>query len=190
MRPLRGRNYNDNRIKRASHDIKLKMKKPSISLIQVLIAKSIIETLFVSTLVVVYFFDVFPHFHGLGEVTPPTISGWAVNSRNRNERVEVDLFIDDKFVADTVASESRPEIVAGGWSTDEWHGFTIPVSAMEPGYHEARVYAIHSSGRGARKTLQLLGHPFRFLVAPDGTLKALEPSSRQSRPAVPEKSID
>ena len=166
------------------------MKKPSISLVHVLIAKSIIETLFVSTIVVVYFLDVFPHFHGLGEATPPTISGWAVNSRNPNERVEVHLFIDDKFVARTTASESRPEIVAGGWSTDEWHGFTIPVSAMESGYHEARVYAIHGSGRGARKTLQLLGRSFRFLVTPDGTLKALEPSSRQIRSAVPEKSID
>ena len=166
------------------------MKKPSIGLVHVLIAKSIIEILFVSILVVVYFLDVFPHFHGLGEVTPPTISGWAVNSRNSNERVEVELFIDDRFVARAIASESQPEIVAGGWSTDEWHGFTIPVSAMESGYHEARVYAIHTSGHGARKTLQLLGHPFRFLVATDGSLKALEPPSRQTRPAVPEKSID
>ena len=166
------------------------MKKLSISLVHVLIAKSIIETLFVSTLVVVYFLNVFPHFHGLGEVTPPTISGWAVNSRNPNERVEVYLFIDDKFVARTIASESRAEVVAGGWSTDEWHGFTIHVSAMDLGYHEARAYAIHNSGRGARKTMQLLGHPFRFLVAPDGTLKALEPSSRQSRPVITEKNIE
>ena len=166
------------------------MKKSSISLVHVLIAKSIIETLFVSTLVVVYFLGVFPHFHGWGEVTPPTISGWAVNSHNPNERVEVELFIDDKFVARTTASQSRPEVVAGGWSTDEWHGFTIHVSTMELGYHEARIYAIHDSGRGARKTLQLVGHPFRLQVAPDGTLKSLEPSTRQSGAAIPEKSID
>ena len=166
------------------------MKKPSISLVHVLIAKSIIETLFVSTLVVVYFLDVFPHFHGWGEVTPATISGWAFNSRNPSERVEVHLFIDDKFVARTIASESRPDIVNGGWSTDEWHGFTIPVSAMEVGYHVARVYAIHDSGRGARKTLQLLGHAVPFLVAPDGTLKSLEPPGPRNRPAIPEKSIE
>ena len=166
------------------------MKKPSINLVHVLIVKLIIEILFVSILLVVYFLDVFPHFHGLGEVTPPAISGWAVNSRNSNERVQVELFIDDRFVASTIASESQPEIVAGGWSTDEWHGFTIPVSAMESGYHEARVYAIHNSGGGARKTLQLLGHSFRFLVAADGSLKALEPSSWKRSLAVPEKSID
>src|SRR5687767_581802 len=123
------------------------MKKPSISLVHLLIAKSIIETLFVSALVVVYFLDVFPHFHGWGEVTPKAISGWAVNSRNPAERVEVQLFIDDKFVARTIASESRTQVVAGGWASEEWHGFVIPVSGIEVGNHEARVYAVHNSGR-------------------------------------------
>ena len=51
-------------------------------------------------------------------------------------------------------------------------------------------WSVKIQHRGARKTLQLLGHPFRFLVAPDGTLKALEPSSRESRPAIPEKNIE
>ncbi|MGI9066756.1 MAG: hypothetical protein ACR2HX_10165 [Pyrinomonadaceae bacterium] len=163
------------------------MKKPSISIVNVLIAKSIIETLFVSTLVVVYFLDVFPHFHGWGEVTPQAISGWAVNSRNPAERVEVQLFVDDKFVARTVASQSRPQVVAGGWAADEWHGFTIPVSPMPVGNHEARVYAIHNSGRGVRKTLQLLGHAFRFQVASDGTLKSLDTPSEQTSVAIREK---
>lgn len=163
------------------------MKKPSISLVHVLIAKSIIETLLVSILVVVYFLDVFPHFHGWGEVTPRAISGWAVNSRNPSERVEVQLFVDDKFVARTVASESRPQVVAGGWAADEWHGFTIPVSQIESGNHEARVFALHTSGGGARKTLQLLGHAFRFQITEDGALRSLDPPVEQSSIAVPEK---
>jgi hypothetical protein len=153
------------------------MKKPSISLVHVLIAKSIIETLFISVLVVVYFLDVFPHFHGWGEVTPNAISGWTVNSRNTFERVEVELFVDDKFVARTVADQSRPQVIAGRWATDEWHGFTILVSALGSGNHEARVYAVHNSGRGARKTLQLVGHAFHFQIAPDGTLKSLDSPS-------------
>src|SRR5687767_299874 len=138
------------------------MKKPSISLVHLLIAKSIIETLFVSILVVVYFLDVFPHFHGWGEVSTHAISGWAVNSRNPAERVEVQLFVDDKFVTRTVANQSRPQVVTGGWARDEWHGFTIPVPGMELGLHQASVYALHDSGGGARKTLQLLGHAFHF----------------------------
>lgn len=158
------------------------MKKPSISLVHILIAKSIVETLFVSALVVVYFLDVFPHFHGWGEATPQAISGWAVNSRSPAERVEVQLFVDDKFVARTVASQSRPQVVVGGWASDEWHGFTIPVSALEPGYHEGRVYATHNSGSGSRKTLQQLGHVFHFQVISDGTLKSLDPPSEPSPP--------
>jgi len=163
------------------------MKKPSINLIHVLIAKSIIEALFVSILVVVYFLDVFPHFHGWGEVTPRAISGWAVNSRNLSERVEVQLFVDDKFVARTVANQSRSQVVAGKWATDEWHGFTMPLSDVSVGDHEARVYALHESGRGARKTLQLVGHAFRFQVSTDGTLKALDSPSEQDRPDKPGK---
>jgi len=162
------------------------MKKPSISLVHVLIAKSVIETLIVSILVVVYFLDVFPHFHGWGEVTPRGISGWAVNSRNPSERVEVQLFVDNKFMARTVANQSRPQVVAGGWATDEWHGFTMPLSALSFGNHEARVYALHESGQGARKTLQLLGHAFRFQVAADGTLKSMDTPDETSSGAVRE----
>jgi hypothetical protein len=156
------------------------MKKPSINLVHVLIAKSIVETLFVSALVVFYFLDVFPHFHGWGEAAPQAISGWAVNSRNPAERVEVQLFVDDKFVAGTIANQPLPQVVAGGWAKDEWHGFTIALSAMEGGYHEGRVYAIHNSGSGSRKTLQLLGHVVHFQVVSDGTLKSLDPPSEPS----------
>jgi hypothetical protein len=152
------------------------MKKPSISLVQILIAKSVIETLFVSVLVVVYFLDVFPHIHGWGEVTPVGISGWAVNSRNPSERVEVQLFVDEKFMGRTVANQSRPQVITGGWATDEWHGFTMPVSALSFGDHEARVYALHESGGGTRKTLQLVGHALRFQVGADGTLESLDTS--------------
>ncbi|HVQ37904.1 MAG TPA: hypothetical protein VMS31_10250 [Pyrinomonadaceae bacterium] len=156
------------------------MKKPSINLVHVLIAKSIIETLFVAILVVVYFLDVFPHFHGWGDVAPHAISGWAVNSRNPSERVEVQLFVDEQFVARAIASQSRRQVVAGGWAKDEWHGFVIPVSGLESGFHVARVYAVHSSGQGVRQTLQLLGHAVRFQVGADGTLKALDPADEQS----------
>jgi hypothetical protein len=158
--------------------ISVQMKKPSISLVHLLIAKSIIETLFVSALVVFYFLDVFPHFHGWGEAAPQAITGWAVNSRNPGERVEVQLFLDDRFVARAVASQSRRQVIAGGWAADEWHGFAIPVPAIGPGYHEGRVFAVHDSGRGARKTLQMLGHIIHFEVAANGTLKSLDPPSQ------------
>ena len=68
-----------------------------------------------------------------------------------------------------VAQLSRPDVVAAGWSKDEWHGYSFVVPEVPTGSHEARVYALHSSGAGARYTLQLLGDPIVFEVNPDGS---------------------
>jgi hypothetical protein len=68
-----------------------------------------------------------------------------------------------------VASLSRPDVLAAGWSRDEWHGYSFPMAGLTPGVHEARVYALHSSGKGARYTLQLLGDPIQFEVRTDGS---------------------
>lgn len=147
------------------------MKTPSTSLVHVLIGKSILETLFVGGLAVFAFMTVFPpHFHGWGEVTESSISGWAVNNAAPSDRVEVQLFIDGQFVAQGVADRSRPDVLAAGWSRDEWHGYTFPITALTAGTYEARVYALHDSEAGERKTLQLLGTPLQFSVGTNGTL--------------------
>ncbi len=61
-------------------------------------------------------------------------------------------------------------MLAAGWSHDEWHGYSFGVSRLPEGFHEARVYALHESGGGARYTLQLLGDPIRFVANADGSL--------------------
>jgi len=91
-----------------------------------------------------------------------------VNSSDPWRRVEVQLFIDGKFVGTQLAQQSRPDVLAAGWSRDEWNGYNFVVSGLSAGTHEARVYALHSSGNGARYTLQLLGDPIRFEVDADG----------------------
>ena len=145
-----------------------------LKLFRVLIAKSIAETLFVAFLAVGFFFTAFPpYFHGFGEATPDTISGWAVNNRAPWDRVEVQLFIDDKFVASGWANLSRPDVQQAGWSRDEWHGYSFPISNLSAGVHEANVYAVHKSGGGIRRTLQLLGYPIRFSVDERGKLTDL-----------------
>ncbi|MBC8029636.1 MAG: hypothetical protein H7Z16_05960 [Pyrinomonadaceae bacterium] len=152
------------------------MKTPSTSLVHVLVGKSIAETLLVGALAVFTFMTVLPpYFHGWGEVTETSISGWAVNNAAPWDRVEVQLFIDGQFIAQNVANKSRPDVLAAGWSKDEWHGYMFPVSALSTGRHEARVYALHDSGKGTRKSLQLLGKPIPFLVDPNGKLAAPRP---------------
>lgn len=132
-------------------------------LVNLLIAKSILETIFVGTLAVVVYVKLFPPtFHGWGEaiVETQSISGWVVDDANPWRRVEVQLFIDGKFVGTQVAQTSRPDVVVAGWAKDEWHGYNFVVTGLSEGVHEARVYALHQSGK--RYTLQLLGDPIPF----------------------------
>jgi len=145
------------------------MKTPSTSLVQVLIGKSIIEVLLVGTLAVITFVSVLPpFFHGGGEFTNTGIAGWVVNDTTPWDRVELQLFIDGRFTASSVASKSRPDVMTAGWSKDEWHGFTFPLTSLNAGLHEARVYALHTSGDGTRKTLKLVGEPISFSVDANG----------------------
>lgn len=141
-------------------------------LVNLLIAKSILETILVGIIVVVVYMNAFPPtFHGWGEAVAGTksISGWVVNDAEPWARVEVQLFVDGKLIGTKVAHLSRPDVVAAGWSKDEWHGYSFVVDELAAGSHEARVYALHSSGNGARYTLQLLGDPIKFEVNPDGS---------------------
>ena len=139
------------------------MRNPRSQLINLLIGKSILETLLAAGIAVMVFLDVFPPaFKGWGEAVVETrsIAGWAVNNSEPWERVEVQLFIDGKLHGATVAQLSRPDVSAAGWAKDEWHGYNFAVPELPPGDHEARVYALHRSGD--RFTLQLLGDPIRF----------------------------
>src|SRR5689334_9591225 len=133
-------------------------------LVNLLIGKSILETLFVATLAVVVWTNAFPPtFHGWGEaINSQAIAGWAVNNASPSERVEVQLFIDGKFQASQVAQLSRPDVVTAGWAKDGSHGYNFTLEGLPPGQHEARVYALHRSG--SHITLQLLGDPIPFTV--------------------------
>ncbi len=134
-------------------------------LVNVLIAKSILETIFVGALAVIVYTKLFPPtFHGWGEavVEARSISGWVVDDADPWRRVEVQLFVDGKLVGTQVAQQSRPDVAAAGWSKDEWHGYNFVVTGLTAGAHEARVYALHQWGD--RFTLRMLGDPIRFEV--------------------------
>ncbi len=150
------------------------MNIPSARLVHLLIGKSILETLLVGGLAVFSFMTILPpYFHGWGEVTSSGISGWVVNNGEPWERVEVQLFVDGNFVTDGIANQLRPDVAAAGWARDPWHGYTFRLTSLSPRYHEARVYAVHDSGAGARKSLQLVGDGIVFFVDENGILSQL-----------------
>lgn len=148
------------------------MKK---QLVNLLIAKSILETVLVGTIALVFHVNAFPpSYRGWGEAVPETqtIQGWAVDDADPYQRVEVQLFIDGTFRSKQVATYSRPDVVAAGWAKDEHHGYIFVAPKLDAGKHEARVYALHSSGDGERYTLQMLGDPIRFEIKNDGSWAA------------------
>jgi hypothetical protein len=145
------------------------MPNTSRKLVHVLIGKSIVETLLIGALAVFTFITVFPpYFHGWAEVTDTGIAGWAVNNSEPSQRVQVQLFINGQFVAASVAELARPDVSAAGWASDPRHGYVFPVPKLPVGRHEARIYALHNSGEGNRKSLQLLGDPVVFSIEPEG----------------------
>jgi hypothetical protein len=144
---------------------------PVARLTNFLIAKSILEALFVGALAVGFYLTTFnPFFRGaLDEATTEHVYGWAVDEKSPARRVEVQLYIDGQFAAAATANLSRPDVLTAGRAEDEAHGFSFKTPALGPGEHEARVYAVFAGRDESRRTLHQIGYERRFVVASGGT---------------------
>lgn len=110
-----------------------------------------------------------PYFRGFGEVTRRgEVAGWAVDAARPGARVEVELYVDGRFVAYDVAVLPRPDVVAAGRADDPACGYRFPLPPLAAGPHEARVYALHAPGPANLRTLKQLGDPLPFDAGPDG----------------------
>ena len=138
--------------------------KARARLIHLLISKSMAEALLIAAVAVgFYFATTNPNLRGVLDNADRTwVTGWAVDEGSPGSRVEVQLFVDDAFVAAGTANQYRPDVHEAKRADDDWHGFALRVPTLNPGDHEARVYAVHPNGGGARRTLQLIGKPFNF----------------------------
>src|SRR5437667_5019868 len=135
-------------------------------LVHLLISKSMAEALLITAVAVGFYFATSnPYLRGvLGRADSQTVTGWAVDEAHPSARIELQLYIDDKFVSDTAADQFRPDVHEAKRAEDDWHGFVFQTPRLQTGEHEARVYAVHSNGAGARRTLQLIGKPYRFRI--------------------------
>lgn len=131
-----------------------------------LIVKTIFDVLLVAVLAVGFYLTAFnPYFHGwVDDANSRWIRGWVIDSAAPTEDVEAQLYIDGRFIESQSANQPRPDIVASRLAENEPHGFFFTTPPLGEGEHEARVYAVHESGEGARRTLQLMGKPFRFIT--------------------------
>ena len=140
-------------------------------LTNLLIGKSLVEALFVGALAVGFYLTAFtPYFRGtLDYADGRKVAGWVVNQADENSYVEVQLYIDGRFAGHGTANQSRPDVKAAGRAESEDHGFVFDTPPLPAGQHEARVYAVHMSGEGQRRTLQLVGKPLAFTIAAQET---------------------
>ena len=146
-------------------------------LTNLLIGKSIIETLFIGALAVLFLHGVLhPAFRGsVDGASAQEVWGWAVDEAAPGARVEVQLNIDGHFAGRGRADASRRDVSAAGRAQDEFHGFTLKPPPLPPGEHEARVYAVHESFDGRFFTLQQLDKPLRFTVPADAASETVPP---------------
>lgn len=133
-------------------------------LTSVLVFKSIIDIWLIGLISIGSYYSAFnPSLRGsLDEAGPEWIAGWVVDLSKKDARVEVQLYIDGRFQESRVADFPQPNLVSLGLAPDERHGFFFYTPPLEIGGHEARVYAVHESGSGERRTLQQLGEALRF----------------------------
>lgn len=136
-------------------------------LTNILIAKSILEALFVGALAVGFYLTTFnPFFRGaLDEANSQHIYGWALDEAAPARNVEVQLYIDGRFVGTTTANLPRPDVLSAGRAEDELHGFEFKTPPLTSGEHEARVYAIFAGRDESRLTLHQIGIARKFVVA-------------------------
>ncbi|HEX8556871.1 MAG TPA: hypothetical protein VF668_02150 [Pyrinomonadaceae bacterium] len=88
--------------------------------------------------------------------------GWVVDLERPGAAVEVQLFVDGRFAASTVAEELRSDTPEGTPHGAGRRGFTFDFGGGLRGEHEARVYAVRESRGGARRTLHEVGGRLRL----------------------------
>ena len=133
-------------------------------LTRLLLAKLTLDLLFVAALAVYTQAVAFRPFYSgsLDYADSKSVRGWVVDRSEPAAAVEVQLYVDGRFAAAALADEPRPDVSQKGYAEDERHGFVFNLGHTEAGEHEARVYAVHASRNGARRTLQQIGGALRF----------------------------
>ncbi len=108
-----------------------------------------------------------PVFRGWPETTPyNSVAGWVVNEASPMQSVEVELYVDNQFIAHATADFPRADVLAAGRAKTDKCGFNFDLPPLARGTHEAQVYAVHKVyAGGAYRTLQRIGKPLRWKIS-------------------------
>ena len=86
--------------------------------------------------------------------------GWVTDLERTGEPVELQLFLNGKLAAVTVARESLPDASTGATPAGARRTFVFEFERH--GEFEARVYAVREGRKGTRRTLHQIGDPVHF----------------------------
>ncbi len=104
------------------------------------------------------------NLRGWSEISEGRIAGRVVGTYAPSAPVEVQLYMDNRFIADGLANVSHPGASIQNHTSDSSHDFQFDIPPLDVGNHVAEVYVVRESGGGARRVLQLIGNPVRFAV--------------------------
>lgn len=131
-------------------------QRSATKLLQAVLVKTGLEiTLICVAVSLAAFSHINPPLRGAIDVADASrIAGWAYDPREPAARLEVQLFVDGRFVAAGRADERRDDLARRGAADDAMHGFTfaVPPLGLAPGRHTLQVFAVHS-GSANNKTL-------------------------------------
>lgn len=137
-------------------------------LLRAVIAKTFLEILFICIIVTLAAFKNYsPLLRGAIDVADQTrVSGWAHDPQAPDQPLDVQLFIDDQFIATQTADQRRDDLVRAGATKLPQHGFRFDLAStsLAEGRHAAQVYAVRAAAGTNKMLLPLAKQPVVFEI--------------------------
>lgn len=142
------------------------MGSKATKLLRAIIAKSFVEVVLVCVVASLAAFSTFsPQLRGAIDVADQArVAGWVNDPRSPEKSLEIQLFIDGKFVASKLADAPRGDLVKAKVTTRPNHGFDFEVGQLNlsPGKHSAQVYAVREAAGESKILLPISALPVTF----------------------------
>lgn len=135
-------------------------------LLRAVIAKSFVEVILVCVVASLAAFTTFsPQLRGAIDVADQThIAGWVNDPWLPEQSLEVQLFIDGKFVASQLANLTREDLVTAGVTSHPNHGYSFQLQQFNVpgGKHSAQVYAVREAAGASKILIPITASPVTF----------------------------
>ena len=138
-------------------------------LLRAVLAKSFVEVVLVCVVATLAAFSTFsPQLRGAIDVADQVrIAGWVHDPQTPEQPIEVQLFIDGKFIGTMRADERRDDLVQTGATTQPNHGFSFSIESLNltNGEHQAQAYAVREATGANKILLPITTAPYAFRVS-------------------------